>query len=114
MTKELTNQCALFIIDPENKEAPDLDYTQAIPANLTPAKLIEIYNKLWALQTNAGLQMKKGTPKPEKLMIDAELENQFESHRIQAYEQAIGTTLTEKSEAKLNMVRAYLTFSSAA
>ena len=58
MTKELTNQCALHIIDPENKEAPELDYSSAIPANLNPAKLNAIYAKIWSLQTEAGLQMK--------------------------------------------------------
>ena len=41
--------CAKHILDPEANPAPSLDYRQELPADLTPDKVLMIYQKVWEL-----------------------------------------------------------------
>ena len=53
--KQVTNVCALNLVDPSTNPSPNLDYSAELPASMSPRKLIMVYGRLWELQTQAGL-----------------------------------------------------------
>ena len=71
-------------MDP-NKPPPSLNYQSDLPAGMTPQALIEIYSKLWELQTQTGLKSKAEHPKTPLSEIHLLLESLFEEHRSTAF-----------------------------
>ena len=61
--------------------------------------LTSIYNRLWDLQTAAGVKFKTATPTASEYEIFAHLDSLFEKHRVEAYESIMETSLELKTQA---------------
>ena len=108
----LATVSGMNIMAPEKFEKPMLDYTAELPTLMSPTTLIDIYSKLWDLQTKSGLKIKQEEPLLELSGIHTKLEDLFEIQRIEAFEFVMETTLDLKSDAQLTMIKAYLTYGS--
>ena len=75
---QLAAVCAKHIIDPNNNAAPNMDFSNELPSGLTPESLINIYNRVWELQTQSGLEMKREKPETPLSTIHSDLEGLFE------------------------------------
>ena len=110
---DLTSRCAQSIVADDDVDAPQVDFTDSLPAAMNPQALLAIYTELWRLQTEAGLALKAADPQITVANINAKIEEKFEEHRVAAYRSQISEpALSQPSEAQLNMVKAYLTFAS--
>ena len=80
---KLGETCGLKVMDPQ-QVGPTLDAGDPgpLPDGMTPAKLIEVYSKLWELQTESGLQIKRDEPARPLSAVHGELERRFEAQRI--------------------------------
>ena len=101
------------ILDPSQYPSPILDYSAELPTEMTPEKLLVVYGTLWALQDEARKKMIADSPtKLTKSVIEDQLEQMFEAHRVEAFERVMDKTLEKKSDAQLFMVKAYITYAS--
>ena len=106
----LAEVAAKNIMDPVNCEAPNLDYTAELPASMTPHMLINIYNKLWEIQTQTGVELRNLNPEMPLSSVHARLDVMFEKHRIEAFESVMETSLDVKADVHITMIKAYQTY----
>lgn len=80
---KLGETCALKVMDPQ-QDGPTLDAGDPgpLPDGMSSTKLIEIYSKLWELQTESGLQIKRDKPALPLSAVHGKLEMGFEAQRV--------------------------------
>ena len=80
---KLGETCGLKVMDPQ-QDGPTLDAGDPgpLPDGMSSAKLIEIYSKLWDLQTEKGLQIKRNEPALPLSDVHSRLEGEFETQRV--------------------------------
>ena len=79
---KLGETCGLKIMEQQDGPTLDAGDPGPIPDEMSPTKLVEIYSKLWELQTASGLQIKKDKPAFPRSLIEVELEALFEAQRV--------------------------------
>ena len=95
---DLASQCGWALIDPERYPAPNMDYSGDLPENMSPQALINIYGRLWQLQTQEGLRFKASYPQTPISELHILLESLFEDHRCEAFASELGRQNDESTK----------------